>query len=714
MKIEELPVGNSPKALNCSYFPAKHLAVIFRNWNIVPPERLAKVLKTGLAQIVRDAEAMGLVWDDSVMERFAKLGYLTIIRANWHLLDYPQLLELLDWAPDRLDAVLREEDFLWGKLGRLKPSCGEVLWRELTGPELQDVEEIRGIVENTLRELPEKEKPFAFLDGYGKMRHHEIRSGGLRLIHSYSAIYGDPFLDNNADPYPDALLSDYAASGINAVWLQGILYLLIPWLGEDMPLSKHWEKRLSGLRKLAQRTMKHGIKLYLYLNEPRALPSYIRLKQDFYGADTQFGDHQFCPWKQGMPKALANGVEHLFREVPELGGAFCITRNENPTHCLSKPWQTPEPCPICAEHSSRENIIRITHAIQDGITRAGTGARLLVWNWSWEPESQEETIVCLPKDTGFMCVSETRLETDCHGIKGKVFDYSISKPGPGTEAAKLWKISQKTGHGNIAKIQVNTTWEMSGIPAIPVPFLVQEHLDNIRKLGIKDFMLSWTLGGYPGGNLPLLDMRVEELAKQDYGPFASEILEIWKDFSEAFRLIPFHHVEQIYLSPQNVGPACPLYEKPTGYSATMVCGFPYDDLYHWRGEGHYPEDIFELAYQEASENWGKALKKLTDMGKRISSEYKAAYDELLPRSEAVYCCLKTTCNQIHFVRQRNAGQLSETRDILLDEIELAKRMLKVCRLDSRIGFEAANHYFYPRNQLLEKILNCRQILKSLG
>ena len=56
-------------------------------------------------------------------------GYITLIRRNWHLLPYDQLLELLEMTPERLAFALREDDFLWVKLGRLKPQCEPLRYR---------------------------------------------------------------------------------------------------------------------------------------------------------------------------------------------------------------------------------------------------------------------------------------------------------------------------------------------------------------------------------------------------------------------------------------------------------------------------------------------------------------------------------------------------------------------------------------------------------
>jgi hypothetical protein len=55
------------------------------------------------------------------------------------------------------------------------------------------------------------------------------------------------------------------------------------------------------------------------------------------------------------------------------------------------------------------------------------------------------------------------------------------------------------------------------------------------------------------------------------------------------------------------------------------------------------------------------------------------------------------------------GNLSEINAVLDEEIELARRLHAVVLRDSRIGFEASNHYYYTANDLKEKILNCEHV-----
>jgi len=59
-----------------------------------------------------------------------------------------------------------------------------------------------------------------------------------------------------------------------------------------------------------------------------------------------------------------------------------------------------------------------------------------------------------------------------------------------------------------------------------------------------------------------------------------------------------------------------------------------------------------------------------------------------------------------------AALVAEMRAAARDEIETARQLFALAREDSRIGYEASNHYYYLPVDLVEKVLNCRQILEG--
>ena len=61
------------------------------------------MLKTKWSQVESRAKDMGLAVPNRMDELWLKRSYTTIIRNNWHLLPYAQLLTLLDWTSRQLD-----------------------------------------------------------------------------------------------------------------------------------------------------------------------------------------------------------------------------------------------------------------------------------------------------------------------------------------------------------------------------------------------------------------------------------------------------------------------------------------------------------------------------------------------------------------------------------------------------------------------------------
>ncbi len=700
MNSKDLPTGSAPRGLEYPHFPTRWQAVVWRNWNLVPVERIALTLRATPPEIEAAATAMGLVRDDGNLAKWAERGFLTVIRRNWDLLPYEQLLTLLDWSAERLAFVLKEDDFMWHKMGDLKPSCEAVYYHSPTLEEIAATAELRQVVERHFGDSPAvSDPPFAFLERYGRNAAPRPDGGdsGLKMIYSYSATYGDPLLNESSDPYPEGLLADYAAAGVNAVWLQGTLYTLVPWLGEGFPGSAGWQARQENLTKLIDRAARYGIAVFLYMNEPRNLPaSFFEEYPEWRGVPDVADENFFalCTSHKPVLEALGEGVERLFREVPGLGGLFTITMSENLTHCHSR--RRGHLCPRCAERPPAEIVAEVNQVMAAALRRSGSRARMLAWSWAWDPEWAPDVVRQLPPEVTLMCVSENRLATDCFGIPGEVQDYSISKVGPGPVAERLWREARQRGLSVAAKVQFNSSWELAAVPYIPVPGLIERHRQNLKAAGVNDFLLSWTLGGYPGGNLELLTAAKEELALRKFGEAAPKVLQAWECFARAFELFPLDGFGQLYYAPQNFGPMNLLWAEPTRRVATMI-GFPWDDLESWRGD--YPVEVFERAFRELSEGWGEGLRILRE----ADSEQVG---ELYTVAEAVYCHFRSTYHQIAFVRTARP-------DLLDAEIDLAKRLWAVMRRDSRIGFEASNHYLYVENDLLEKVINCEHLKRAI-
>ena len=77
-------------------------------------------------------------------------------------------------------------------------------------------------------------------------------------------------------------------------------------------------------------------------------------------------------------------------------------------------------------------------------------------------------------------------------------------------------------------------------------------------------------------------------------------------------------------------------------------------------------------------------------------------------AEAAGLHFRSVANQVEFVLVRG-HDAARTRELLADEEALARRLFDLADADSRIGFEATNHYFYRPLDLVEKVVNCRHL-----
>ena len=724
MDHSELPVGSAPLPLTTPVFPTRWQNFICRNWGLVTPEKIASLLRAPLADVRRAAEEMGLEGVPEVSPKWLSKGYLTLIRNNWHLLNYEQLLELLEWTPEKMAYSLKEEDFLWHKLGNLKPACPPLRMMPLTEEEQKQTAWIKKETEHFFPagRRSRTEAAFAFADLYGARSVSGERKSlfDFTFIHSYAASCGDVLGEAEFnDPVPENLMAQYSSMGIRGVWFHALLYLLCPIPGAEQ-FSVNWEKRVENLKKIVARCKKHNISIYLYLNEPRTMPEeFYALKPHWRGIDTRNAIANCTTAAPEILEYLESSLEKIFTAVPDLGGIFTITMSENATTCHS--GCEGRKCPSCSRFPMEKIVADVNAAMERGMHRAAPDAEMIYYDWAWRSkpgdpkpvEFKKAVMDLLPngRHCHVNCVSEWGMETSVGGVRGTLADYSISQVGPSEESRAVWAHANEISLGTVAKVQINNSWELAGVPYLPVPYLIREHLEKLHNAGVRALMLSWTLGGYPGGNLELVSATPEELAAEKFSPATAEtVCRAWKLFSEGFRNFPFC-VGTAYNAPTNFGPMNQLHLYPTGYRATMV-GFPYDDLRAWRAI--YPEDIFEEQFRLVCTQWQQGLELLESAADSIAPEDEEAFEELRRVATASFCHLNACYQQIRFTRARDNGFQKE---IMLEcarkELDNTLCLYEVARKDSRMGFEASNHYFYTLNDLREKVLNCRYVIEYL-
>lgn len=734
-----MPGQNGRKAaIDYDYFPHRQYAFVWRNWAVVHKQKIAQILSTSVENVESLATSMGLPAVQSVEPEWATTrGYITVLRRNWHLLPYEQLTELLGMTDEELKFRLIEDDFLFTKHGKIKPYCEPLSYVEPTAEMRNRASQIATEVAPFMEALATQEPRFGFVREFehvGQSEKKAIESNDgfeLRMIFPYFAAFGDPLLDHELTTYPEELFRRLSDVGVNGIWVHSVLRMMVEPDDKGFPGDEQAAERIEGLKLLVNRAAKYGIKIYLYVNEPRALePEFFASTEQrrAYGGAKRGDLQAFCPSNPEVLAWLTRSMNSLFTQVEGLGGVFTITASENFTSCVSHNDQ--HKCDNCKDADYEELIAGVTAAIEKGVHSAAPDAKVIAWDWGWPDASCEEIISRLPKQCWFMSVSEWAKPIERGGIKSDVGEYSISTVGPGPRAMRNWEYARKAGLKTVAKVQVNSTWELSIVPAIPALDLVAQHAQNLSQQDVNGVMLSWSLGGYPSENLKLFqsfnrgdnaDDVLRDLATAEYGEKASKLVrEAWRACSDGFKEYPYHN-RVVYFGPQHMGPSNPLLIKQSGFYATMV-GLPYDDLRKWRAV--YPAKVWIEQMERAAEGFAKGVEILTQAREVVDAEHHGHLENLYRRTEAVRIHLQSAAEQGRYVDARdnyyfarNNATRSECIKIMREacaaERKLIEDAMQVVTRDSSIGYESSNHYFYLPIDLVEAYISILHVERWL-
>ncbi|MBQ2714231.1 MAG: hypothetical protein IJF76_01185 [Clostridia bacterium] len=680
------------------YTPQRWQTFLLRNWGMVSAKKLADVLRVREDTVIREANRLGLVSEYN--PEWKSRGYITLIKNNWHLLPYSQLVELLDTDKDALDFTLREDDFLNIKLGNIKPDCEEMVYKPLTAEEIEETKVVASIIKNNYN--PNYERPFNFYFTDTIVSNTKNNANFDKIVYSYSTLYGDALYDGT-EIIPEILLEKLQSVGVNGIWMQGLLSKLsyYPYVKGE---SEGYEIRRKNLNKLIKKCANYGIKIYLYMNEPRGLT------EDRFNEETEKlkgrefdGVWSLCTERKEVKEYLYEAVKDFVKAVPELGGIITITMSENLTNCYARPGND---CPICSKLKKSYVVPEVNNVIQRAITDAGVGVRLIanLWSWSslfgWTEEEVLEGISNLDPKINVLCVSEVGSILQ-NGKIDNITEYTMSRIGPSEETKKYLSHARKLSHKVMTKVQINNTWEFPIVPYIPVFDSVIKHAENLKALGIEGMMASWTLGGYPTVSLDLINAVFSD--NFDYDAWLkkhfqenSEVVKKCSSYlSKGFGFFPFH-IDTLYFACQAQGPSNLWYTRKTGLKAGMVT-MPYDDVESWIGDKSVEEFLSLL--DEMLSYFKKGIESLEGIsGNQTFDEYKRF-------ANVFYVNMSSLALQVRFNTQKESADAKTLLRYVEEEKVLVRKLFDLAGQDCRIGYEASQHYYFTQNTFLEKMLN---------
>ena len=689
--------------------PTLWQTVVFRNYGLISNEKIARIIETDETTVIKSAENLGLK-NIPFNDGWVKKGFVTIIRNNYDILSDNDIAYILDISLEKFKKLLVEFDFLNVKLGD-KPEIGVYKYSELTAEQAIETSKIKKLIEKEVK--PYEVQPFDFFVNSNASEFVCIDKFTIneRFTSNYCGNYAETLEDDNLSDYSEDYLKRVKACGITGLWIHETLRNLSPFL-LDKDYEGDYIKKVENLRKLTERCNKYGIDIYLYFNEPRSLPKeFFDKHPELRGQKTDDG-YCLCTSVSQVQNYLYEAVKSIAQNVPLLKGIMTITMSENSTNCYSRFWkglgQGKTDCPHCKDRSPVEIAAEVNNIMCRALKDGNGYTRLIANTWAWASSmgwSEDMTlkgIELLDKDVDVLCVSEFSKDFERGGVKGQVIDYSISVVGPSEITIKSLERAKQTGHRIWAKVQINNSWECSGVPYIPAFNLMTEHIKKVKKLGVTGLMTGWSLGGFPGGAQALCNAACSEISinemdwyEKTYAENKEKVFDAVKIFSEAFREYPFS-LASVYCGGQHLACGNMWSLHLTGKPSTMVCFATDDEAWAYP----YGLDVYIDQLNKLLEKWERGQGLLTSKG-------NIAFEELKRVAEGVFLHMSAARNLALFVKYKKekCKNFSKLSDIIACEGKITRRLYLLQLKDAKIGYEISNHYFYNTNLLLEKLLN---------
>ena len=565
----------------------------------------------------------------------------------------------------------------------------------------------------------------------------------------FGPTYRPPFfvdeLTNDIDYYPEEYLNKLAHEGVNGLWLT--IYLrdyptsIMPGHGKDA------EKRYAKLRKVVEKCLRYGIRIYLFMSEPKlwgteyfTLPeSDAELHPELIGFKMRHWGF-FCTSTEAGKQYFRETVGGIFKNVSALGGIINIMYGEDNGACVSSNQifgGTPENqhCPLCSKKDTGDVYAELAQLISDTMHEYNPEAEYIGWFYApgQSDGSEQSERLChiaekFPADCTFMLNFESGGKTEQLGKKRSVFDYSLAFVGPSDTFDRTVQLAKKSG----AKLQVGCSHEDASVPYIPVPENIYDKYRFMSENNVTAAMQCWYFGNYPGlmnkaaGTLSFLPFPqdglqyLEELARPDWRKDAPEVAQAWHEFSQAYRKFPANICFE-WFGPLHNCIAWPLHLIPVNEPIApswVLKNFPEvsgDRIGESLGFHHTIDEAFALC-REMNELWQKGLSKLEKLKEFYLNDPPRLAEISL--AGAVGLQIRSCCNMLEFYQLREdmlfnkKDNLERMREIVIDEISNSRIMLELCQKDKRLGYhsEAEGYLFYPeklaaRIDLLNDLLN---------
>ncbi len=551
----------------------------------------------------------------------------------------------------------------------------------------------------------------------------------------------DLFRRLGPDGYPDAFLNRLAHQGVNGLIVAvGALYpyRMVP------AFERPPEPLFEALRERVRRYARYGIRVYPYVNEPRAfsIGSPLPARYPDLAGHEAFNCTYYCTSAPRGRRFLEQAFERLFAAVPGMGGVVVICVGERQTHCYSQWGQKdlmPITCPRCAPRAPAAVLRDTLAAMERGIRRGDPRARLIAWPYSsyicWgERLTRAAAGTAFPPRVVAAYNFESAGVVRQRGHWQRADDYWLTYPGPSALFRDCARRARRRGTAVYTRIMIGCSHELASVPYLPAPGLVLAKLRAARRLGVTGLLPNHISGNDPSpmnqaaGDLAFAPWPSSEgaflrrLAALAWGRHAAAVALVWRRFARAVRHVPVN-IGFSYYGPLHCGPAWPLFLEPRN---APLAG-------NWRNEpatgdrigdcaGFQPLDDLVALCGCLARAWRAALRPFEALAPAARGHPERL--EQLAVARALDCQFESAWNILRFYRRREdllrggaraRAALPVLRALMRRELAVTRRLLALAVAHPRLGFcPEARAYKYHPALLRWRIAQVRRELRQVG
>jgi len=396
-----------------------------------------------------------------------------------------------------------------------------------------------------------------------------------------------------------------------------------------------------------------------------------------------------------------------------------------------------------------EKVTRVTRKYRSDLD-------VIFWTYNWYSRPAEVRLPLLEKIPTNVTMLVTFAMGDTPekklGVDTWMWDYSITRPGPGTVFQSEAEVAKRRGIRLYSMANCGgRTWDVGCAPYHPVPERWIARFRNVRaaqaRWGLCGLMESHHYGFQPNfvseiakaaftreTDAASLDARLRAIAARDFGSANVEsVLASWHDWSEAFYWHSAHHCD--LAGPCRTGPVYPFVLPGGERPLPLEPKYEYHDGQRY-GDGWkflepeyaMPADLLptyiEMSRREIAA-WEKGCARLRAALRTVPEGKRAFAARMLANGEFHLMTARTMLNAREF---RQAGlvfvspsatpaEKDKARTALLDIIDReaanVRAAMPVVEVDSALGWEPIMLYVCGRPQLEWKLRQLAAVKSSL-